>query len=121
MKREFLVFKVFGGSLHKLSRFKWVTRETSYQLSIENLSIRNLKSQVVELVQRPTTILKVLYFSADNQFYQYSPGIKTLYNRGNFFLLFIGREGIIWEWGGNFSKIIHRGSHRGTSHQGTLG
>ena len=34
-------------------------------------------------------------------------------------LLFIDRRGIIWDWGGNFSKCIDRGSHQGASHRGT--
>ena len=37
----------------KLGHFKWFTRETRYHLYIAELAIRNLKSQVVELVQRP--------------------------------------------------------------------
>ena len=32
--------------------------------------------------------------------------------------LFIGRGGMIWDQGGNFSKFIDRGSQRGASPQG---
>ena len=31
--------------------------------------------------------------------------------------LFIDRAGIIWDWEGNFSKLIDQGSHRGASHR----
>ena len=106
MKHEVLVFKVFGAGLHKLihfnswtlplyftcnccrlleakkfsrnpGQFEWVTRETRYHIFI---GIRNLKSQVAELVQKPTTMLKILYFNGGNQFS---------------------------DQGDNFSKIIH--------------
>ena len=117
MKREVLVFKVFGSDLHEVShfnsrisalvftfcyrlldakkfsmnpsQFKWVTRETRYSLSI---TIRNLKSQVTELVQRPTTMLKTLYFSRGNQFFQISPGIKSLYDRVRKVFYLLARE-----------------------------
>ena len=39
------------------------------------------------------------------------PGLKTY--------LFIDWGGIIWDRGGNFSKFIDRGSHRGASHRRT--
>ena len=35
-----------------------------------------------ELVRRPTTMLKILYFSGAYQFFQISPGIKFIYDRG---------------------------------------
>ena len=34
-------------------------------------------------------------------------------------LLFVYRAGIVWDWEGNFSKLIEQGSHRGASHRGT--
>ena len=37
--------------------------------------------QVAELIQRPKTMLKILYFSKEQQFFQKFPGIKFLYNR----------------------------------------
>ena len=81
--------------------------------------MRNLKSQIAKLVQRSTTTLKILYFSGGNQFFQILLGLKSIYNRGRKSFLFIGQGGIIWDWEGNISKIIHRGSHRGASHQDT--
>ena len=62
-------------------------------------------------------MLKKLCFSEDNQFFQISPGIKSLYDWGRK-SLFIGRGGMIWDQGGNFSKFIDRGSQRGASPQG---
>ena len=62
------------------SQFKWVTRETRYRVSIAKLLKRNLMSQVVELFGRPSTILKMPYFSGDHQFFQKSPGVKFLYD-----------------------------------------
>ena len=54
----------------KLSRnpgkFKCVTRETRYHVSITELWIRNLQSQVADLVWRPK--LKILYFSGGHLF-----------------------------------------------------
>ena len=79
-------------------QFKWVIRETRYHVSI---AIRNLKIQVAELVQRLTTMPKILYFSGGNQFSGIDQGC------------------IIWDQGSNFSKILHRGSHRGAFHLGT--
>ena len=96
MKHEDLVFKLFGGGLHKLShghqwtwtnswtstlgvtwncfglqkakrlprnpgQFEWFIKDARYHWSI---AIRHLKSQVRELVQRPTIILEILYFSS---------------------------------------------------------
>ena len=63
-------------------------------------------------------MLKKLYFSGGDQFFQISPEINSLYEWGGKHL-FIGWEDIIWDWGDNFSKFIDRGSHRGTSHRGT--
>ena len=104
MKHELLAFKVFGGGLHKLShfnsriitlvflsnccrlmeaknfsrnigQFKWVARKAS----ISELLIRNIRSQLAELVQRPATML---YFTGDHEFFQKSPEIKCFYDRG---------------------------------------
>ena len=121
LKHEVLVFKVFGGRLHKLShfnsristfdftwnccelleartfwrntgQFKWVTRKSRYHLFIV---IRNLKSQVAELVQRPTIMLKILYFSWGNQFFQISPGISLFMTKvGSFFVYYSGRHNL---------------------------
>ena len=46
------------------------------------LLIRNLLSQGVELVERPRTMLKILYFGGGYQIFQISPGVKSLYHRG---------------------------------------
>ena len=40
-----------------------------------------------ELVRRPTTMLKTLYFSGAYQFFQISPGIKFIYDRGRKYFL----------------------------------
>ena len=62
----------------KLSRnpgkFKCVTRETRYHVSITELWIRNLQSQVADLVRRPK--LKILYFSGGHLF---MTGVENLF------------------------------------------
>ena len=64
------------------AQFKCVTRKTRYHVSIEELLIQNLCSQVVELVRRRWIMLKILYISGGHQLFQISPGIKSLYDRG---------------------------------------
>ena len=64
-----------------LGQFKWVTRETRYHVSIADLLKRNLMSQVAELLRRPRTMLKILYFSGDQKYFQKSPRINFLYDR----------------------------------------
>ena len=54
-------------------QFKCVTREIKYHISITELLIQNLYSQVPELVQRPRITLKILYFSGSHQVLQISP------------------------------------------------
>ena len=46
-------------------------------------------NQGAELFRRPRTMLKIFYFSGDNQIFQKSPGIKFLYDQGkkHFYLL----------------------------------
>ena len=80
----------------------------------------NLESQVVELARRPRAMLKILYFGGGYQFFPISLGIKSFYDRGRklMHLLIVGGV-IIWYRGGNFSKFIDPGSHRGASHRGT--
>ena len=52
--------------------------------------------QVAELFQRPRTILKILYFSGDDQFFQNSPGIKFfMIELENFFIYWPGRHNLI--------------------------
>ena len=75
-------------------QFESVTEETRYHLSIAELLIRNLQSQVAELIQKPRTLLKILYFSGDHQLFKTSPGIKS-------------------------QQIFDRGSHRNASPRGT--
>ena len=75
--------------------------EKQDHVSIAEFLIRNLKSQIAELVRRARTMLKN----------------KFLYEWWNTYS-FIDQGGIIWDRGGNFSKLIDRESHRGTSHQG---
>ena len=62
-------------------------------------------------------MLKKLYYSRGDQLFQILQGITSLYDWGRKHL-FIDQGGIIWNRGGNFSKFINRGSHRGTSHRG---
>ena len=64
-----------------LGQFKRVTRETRYHVSIAELLKQNLMIQVAELFRRPRTMLKILYFSGDQKFFQKSPGINFLYDR----------------------------------------
>ena len=40
---------------------------------------------------RPRTILQILYFCGDHQFFQISPGIKSLYDLVNLFIYWPGR------------------------------
>ena len=54
-------------------QFKYVTRETAYHVSIAELLIQDLKSQVVELVRRPRTMLKIFYFSRGHQLFHILP------------------------------------------------
>ena len=93
-------------------QFKCVTRETGYHVSIRELLIQNLQNQIAELVRRPRIMLKIIYFSGGHQFFQTSPGIKSLYDRGRKFYFFISRGVIIWDRGSNFRKFIDQGSHR---------
>ena len=50
-------------------------------------------------------MLKKLCFSEDNQFFQISPGIKSLYGWGRK-RLFIGRGGMIWDQGGISANLL---------------
>ena len=99
----------------KLSRnpgqLKWVTWETRYYVPIAELLKWNLLSHIVELFQRPRTMLKILYFSGDQHSFQNSLGINFLMT-GVATFSYTGR-------GGTFSKIIKRAGHQGASHWGT--
>ena len=59
-----------------------------------------------------TFILLILSLGATN-FSKYHRG-WSLFMTGVETYSFIGREGIIWDLGGNFRKFIDRGNHRGT-------
>ena len=87
-------------------------------ISIAKLLKWNLMSQVVEFFRRPRTMLKILYFSGDHQFFQNPPGINFLMT-GIAPFSDIGRGGIIWNRGGTFKKIINPGGSRGLSHRGS--
>ena len=80
----------------KLSRnpgkFKCVTRETRYHVSITELWIRNLQSQVADLVWRPK--LKILYFNGGHLF---MTGVENL------FLYWAGRHG---DWRDNSANLL---------------
>ena len=61
-------------------------------------------------------MLEIFSFIWGHQFFQILPGLKFLSDRDRFYA-FIGRGGIIWDRGGNFSKYIVRWSHQGASHR----
>ena len=65
-----------------LDQFKWVTKEARYHVPIAEVLKRNLMSQIAELFRRPRIMLKIHYFSGYQKFFQKSPGIKFLYDRG---------------------------------------
>ena len=77
----------------KLSRntgqFKCVTTETRYYVSIAELLIQNLYSWVAELVQSPSTMLKILCCSGATTFSKYYQG-KSLF--------ITGQENLIIYW-----------------------
>ena len=75
-------------------QFKCVTRGTRYHVSIAELLMRNLWSQVAELVQRSRTMLEILYFSGGHQIFQTSPGVKCLYGRGRKLIYWLGRHNL---------------------------
>ena len=95
-----------------------ISRETRYHVSITELLKRNLMSHVAVLFGRPRTILKVLFFSGHQQFFQKSLGINFLYDRVLVFL-FIGGGRIIWDRGGIFRIIFNRRGYQGAYHRGT--
>ena len=90
-------------------QFIWLTRETIYHVSIAELTKRNLKSQVAELVCRPRVLMKILYINEHQQFPKNHRG-KNLYMTGVEEILFVGRAGIILDREGNFIKIVDRGN-----------
>ena len=83
------------------------------------LLIRNLWSQVAGLVGRPRTILKIFYFIGDHQFFQISPGIKSLNDRGRKLIhLLAGRHNL--GPGRQFQQIYWRGKPPGRISPGHL-
>ena len=66
--------------LRNPGQIKWITRETRYHVSIGEILKLNHMSQVSEWFWRPKTMLKILYFSGDNQFLPKLPGIMFLYD-----------------------------------------
>ena len=103
------------------SQFLWVTRETRYHVSIGKLTMRILKRQVAELVQRPKILMKILYFSWEHQFSKYRwwwslniAGIEDFsiyWMRRHILFHLLDRER-------NFGKSIDQGSQWETSHGG---
>ena len=75
-------------------------------------------SQVVELFRRPRTMLKMLYFTGDNQFFKKLPEINLLYDLGRKLFLLLARQANL-KSGGTFRKIINRESYRDTPHRST--
>ena len=55
----------------------------------------NFYREVVELVRRPTAMLKIHYFSVGHQFFKISPSIKSIYDRGRKLIHLLVREKII--------------------------
>ena len=83
------------------------------------LLIRNLWSQVAGLVGRPRTILKIFYFIGGHQFFQISPGIKSLNDRGRKLIhLLAGRHNL--GPGRQFQQIYWRGKPPGRISPGHL-
>ena len=54
--------------------------------------IRDLQTQVAELVPRPKNRLKILYFSGSHQFFRISPEIKSLYDQARKLVHVLARE-----------------------------
>ena len=74
-------------------QFRWVTRASRYHVFITKLLKQNLMSEVVELFRIPRTMLKILYFIEEYQFFQTSLGINFfLIGRENLFIHRLGRR-----------------------------
>ena len=77
----------------KLRRFQ----ETEFNLDwwLEKPDVmypsQNSLNKVVELFRRPSTMLEILYFNSDRQFFRKSPGIKFFYD---FFIYWLGRHNL---------------------------
>ena len=77
----------------KLRRFQ----ETEFNLDwwLEKPDVmypsQNSLNKVVELFRRPSTMLEILYFNSDRQFFRKSPGIKFFYD---FFFYWLGRHNL---------------------------
>ena len=90
-----------------------VTRETRYHVSIAELLKQNLMSHVPGLFRRPRTILKLLFFSGDKQFFKKLPAINVLYDLVlTLFIYWPGKHNL----GPRryFQQITNQGGHRGT-------
>ena len=73
-------------------QFKWLTRETRCHVSIVELLIWNLMSQVAKLSRKTRIMLKILYFSGDHQFFKKSLGIKIILQTGWKTFKLVGRR-----------------------------
>ena len=60
-------------------QFKWVTREQDIAYPSRG-SKNGIMRQVAELFRRPRTMLKILWFIGDYQFFQKSAGIKCFHD-----------------------------------------
>ena len=76
-----LDFTCYCFGLLGTTKFPRVAIENRYQVSIVELTIQNLKREVVELVRWPRTLIKIFYFSGEQHFFQNSPEIKSRYDR----------------------------------------
>ena len=75
-------------------QFKCVTTKTRHYVSIAELLIRSLYSRVSELVQSPSTMLKILCFSGATTFSKYYQGKSLFMN---------GQENLIIYWHGRYN------------------
>ena len=65
-----------------------------YHVFIVELLKRNLMSQVTEWFRRPRTMLKILYVSGNQEFFQKPPEIKLFYGRGRKHPYLLGGEAL---------------------------
>ena len=88
-----LDFTCYCFGLLRTTKFPRVTIENKYHVSIVELTIQNLKSEVAELVRWPRTLIKIFYFSGEQHFFQNSPEIKSRYDRVQKRFYLLAKEG----------------------------
>ena len=90
-----LDFTCYCFGLLRTTKFPRVTIENKYHVSIVELTIQNLKSEVAKLVRWPRTLIKIFYFSGEQHFFQNSPEIKSRYDRVHNVSIYWPRKGIL--------------------------